>query len=103
MYGEHISWFHRFLQLFQPSVVTVVRAELKDAELAHLHAISKAEYAALRTQTHKLTAEYHAKRAERLQAYLQANDHSIAAALDTKLNILDAMTFSAVSAGAERI
>ena len=73
MYGQFFSWLQRFLQRFQITPIKMAKAELKDAELAHLQSISMAEYAALRMQTHKLTATYHKVRAERLRDYLR--DH----------------------------
>jgi hypothetical protein len=74
MYGTHLTWFQRFLQRFQITPVQMAKAELKDAELAALQSVSMAEYADLRMQTHKLTADYHEGRAERLREYLKNHD-----------------------------
>jgi hypothetical protein len=70
MYGETLGWFARFMQRFEPTPIQLVKAELKDAELSVLASQSKAEYAALRVQIHKLTAEYHQGRISRLRGFL---------------------------------
>lgn len=89
MYGQSLSWLQRFLQRFQITPIQMAKAELKDAELAHLQSISMAEYADLRMQTHKLTAEYHDGRAERLRQYLQDHDRDTIDA--PKVSIVQAM------------
>lgn len=70
MYGQPLNWFQRLLQRFQPTPTDIAQAELREAEIAKLHAHSEAEYAALRTQMHRLTAEYHADRINRLRTFL---------------------------------
>jgi hypothetical protein len=74
MYGQTLSWWERFLQRFQPTPMKLAHAELKQAELAELQAQSMAEYAALRVQIHKLTAEYHHNRIIRLKQFLYKNE-----------------------------
>lgn len=88
MYGQSLTWFQRFVQRFQITPIQMAKAELKDAELAHLQSISMAEYADLRMQTHKLTAEYHDGRAKRLRQYL---DHDRDAVDAPKVSIVQAM------------
>lgn len=73
MYGEQISWFARFMQRFQSTPVTIVKAELKEAELAALQSKSNAEYAALNVKIHTLTAEFHEGRVERFKEFLSGN------------------------------
>jgi hypothetical protein len=91
MYGQSLSWFQRFLQRFQATPIQMAKAELKDAELAHLQCISMAEYADLRMKTHKLTADYHAARAERLAEYLAENDRDFDDDMDLRVPLVEAM------------
>lgn len=70
MYGDKISWLQRFMQRFQPTPITMAKAELKDAQLAALQSQSMAEYAELRKQIHDLTTQYHHGRIDRLRAFL---------------------------------
>lgn len=70
MYGEHLNWFQRFLQRFQPTPISVVKAELKDAELSAIMSESQAEFAALSVEIHKLTTIYHQNRANRLRMFV---------------------------------
>ena len=70
MYGEQMTRWQRFMQRFQLSPVDVVEAELKDAQVAALQAISKSEYATLRANIYSLTAKYHHERSVRLLDFL---------------------------------
>ena len=72
MYGEKMTRFQRFTQRFSLEPIDIVQAELKDAMLANLQAISESEYAALQVKMHDLTAEYHYNRAVRMQEYIQS-------------------------------
>lgn len=91
MYGQSLSWLQRFLQRFQITPIQMAKAELKDAELAHLQSISMAEYADLRMQTHKLTANYHKARAERLRDYLRDHAHDAEEDPGHRVSIVQAM------------
>lgn len=73
MYGDKITWFQRFMQRFQPTPIQMVKAELKDAQLAALQSQSMAEYAALRVQIHNLTTIYHEGRVTRLQNFVDTH------------------------------
>lgn len=75
MYGEHLNWFQRFLQRFQPTPIDVVKAELKDAELSAIMSESQAEFAALSVEIHKLTTVYHKNRAARLRDFVFTHDN----------------------------
>lgn len=88
MYGQPLTWWQRFSQRFMPTPLNMAKAELKDAELAHLQSISMAEYADLRMQTHKLTADYHNNRAGRLRAYVEKHDRSLAEPLYPEASVL---------------
>lgn len=70
MYGEKLTRFERFMLRFAPEPIEVVKAELKQAQLAQLQSISQAEYADLRMQMHKLTADYHGNRADRMKQFI---------------------------------
>ncbi len=70
MHGEQPSWFQRFMLRFEATPRQIVEAELKQAQLAEIQEHTMAEYALLRMRVHQLTADYHAKRIERLTGYL---------------------------------
>lgn len=69
-FGEPLSWLARYFIRRAPDPLDVVKLERKDAELQTLASISRAEYAALRVDIHKRTAQYHQDRAVRLQEYI---------------------------------
>lgn len=91
MYGQKLTKFQRFMQRFQLTPIQVVAGELRDAELAHLQSVSMAEYADLRMQTHKLTADYHDARADRLRQYLQDHDPEAQDAEGSSFSLIEAM------------
>lgn len=87
MYGDKLTRYQRFMQRFQPTPLTLVKAELKDAEIAALHSQSMAEYAALRVKIHDLTTDYHKDRVDRLSRFVK--QHSDEDDIQPSLRIVD--------------
>lgn len=67
--GHLMTWFDRLFLRFIPSPEEIIKAELKQAEISHLEAITKLEYTEHCSKVYALEVEYQSNRIKRMNEF----------------------------------